>query len=85
MATIQPVCGERPISTKMNFMASRGYHNVQYICGTNLLRHYKHSWRKDSCKKATFGGVKQLKPSFGCGNKLLQPKNTCIQLYKPWL
>jgi hypothetical protein len=81
IATIQPVGGERPISTKMNFVASRGYHNGQHICGANLLRHYKHSWRKCYCNKATFGGIKQLQPKLDRGNRLLQPKKTCIQLY----
>jgi hypothetical protein len=53
-------------------MASKGYHNGQHVYGANLLQDYKHSWRKDYCNKATFGGVKQLQPKLDCGNRLLQ-------------
>jgi hypothetical protein len=33
------------------------------------------SWRKGYFSKTEFGGVKQLQPKLGCGNKLLEKKH----------
>ena len=38
ITTIQMICGERPVSTRLNFVVPSAYRNGQNVCGKKLLR-----------------------------------------------